>query len=983
MIPVRPVAYLYPKLRKILDLDGTWQFQEDPIDIGRKEGWFQRDQQHLLAREIPVPSAWQAAHEDLVEYAGVAWYATEFVLDDGIQFSHVWIDFTAVDYRADVWVDGVHVGHHEGGYSRFAVDLTPVLYRGGEWDFGPHYLAVRVEDPKNHAAVPHGKQGGLWYQESSGIWGSVYVEYLRESVILNDVFVKTLDTSGRVQVEVQVKQLVDAIHAGRDQSYRLRVTATPLHKGKEKGESVTLVHDAECILTRRTKLKKYKYQGQFPSLVYWDLETPQLYLVEALLFRIPEDATEAGEIVDAVSFEYGFRTVTVQDATIHLNGTPVLVRGVLDQAYYPHTLYVPPSEDYIRKEIRLMQELGVNLNRKHIKVEDPRYLAWCDRLGLLYWEEMPNFLLPTREAFRVFRQELASMVLRDRNHPCVVVWGIFNEEWGVFGLNFHLWHRQLRENYDLVKRLDDTRLVVDNSGWGHVKTDINDYHLYYLPPLSTRAWKRQLEFLQAHPEVNFARARVDHPERLPQVVSEYGACGLPSLVAIKKAHAGQWPYWFEHDGQRSTFQGACYPAGIERRFKALPRYLAQDLESLAQRWQWHQFLCVKALNEEMRLHDIKGYVLTEFSDLEWEFNGLVDYYRNPKVFHDYFQKINADNVVILRPERRYYAPRERVEARVYLSLFKRLSQEFLHVKWLLAGPEVPEVTGTYRVPTSYFQPYRVDDLTFRVPPEMPEFARARLVVQVTTDDGELVAENYESLYFYPGSELGTRLTPYPTKPVALYDPDLHVQDHAALQRALGSPVESVTDLARLGPESAVLTTTWDRHVRAAFKQGHSILLAAEFLNAPGQRKYLVRRSGFLHLDAFEFFRPNLAKPRPLKDTPLHLKAIPVGEHWYGMMALPLVAPRLFRPLQRAGPLFHDLAPVWPDREVVLAKPAPPAKVHLWGGIVYGWINDLRGTILEYDRGKGNGRVVLTTLRVVSRVAHPVAQVLLRNIYGLL
>ncbi|MHA1732320.1 MAG: glycoside hydrolase family 2 protein [Promethearchaeota archaeon] len=1002
---MRPFAYLYPKHRKFQLLDGFWDFQEDPIDIGTKEGWHDPRNRHLFTRKIPVPSSWQAEFPDLADYAGVAWYSTDFVVESGITFSSVVLDFTAVDFRADVWVNGEYCGMHEGGYSRFSLDVTPHLSREG-----PNHLVVRVFDPRHHAAVPHGKQGGTWYQESSGIWGSVYLEYLREAVYINDVFVRTLDLDGGVQVDLQLKQRLDA-GPGHDGAYRVRMTATSL--GGSSGDDgndtpvYTLVDDEPAILTRRTRLKTFHFTSKLVGAEYWSPNDPRLYLLEFFVFEVVDDTSGEGRVVDALSLEFGFRTVSVAGGRVLLNGKPVFLRGVLDQAFYPQTVYVPPSDDYIKMEIRYCKELGVNLNRKHIKVEDPRYLLWCDRFGLLYWEEMPNFIVPTPRAFAIFRRELEAMVVRDRNHPCVVVWGIFNEEWGVFGLRVGLWRKKLREMYRLVKEIDDSRLVVDNSGWSHVVSDLNDYHIYHIPPGSTTTWTRHLQYISEHPRVNFSRrgswgpeeahekARADRgvalgpgadppPESLPIVVSEYGTCGLPSVENIKRENHGEWPFWFLHDGQRNPVAGLCYPEGIEERAgKVLPGNLVPNLEELAKTWQWHQFLSVKFLNEEMRRLDIDGYVLTELADIEWEFNGLLDYYRNPKVFHQYFKNVNDDAMVVLRLGDHVREPGEIVRVELFLSVFREVPTDALYVNWTVVSEDFPDIEATYEVPLRTYRPYRVEGFEFQVPEVDVPSSNARVVVQVQSGEGEVVCENFEQMYVVGGRALDGANFPLLPSRVLLYDPVNAVVDPAGLGESLGAEVERVTPGTSPERGSVLLCTAHDKFVKRCVARGVKVLVTTEFTKAPGQRKYLPRFGGFFHVDVLRSFKPNIAKPKKLAGLPLWVKSIPKGENWQGMMSLHLLDAELFHPLRRSGPLFWDVAKLWPDAELTIGgwgREKPNRDLKVLGGIVYGWVNYLRGTVVHFKKLRGKAcSVTVSTLKLVAHHEDPFARLILKNL----
>ncbi|GAB4324935.1 MAG: hypothetical protein Kow0069_30750 [Promethearchaeota archaeon] len=993
---MRPLAYLYPKLRKVLLLDGEWDFREDPDQIGVKAGWFLPQNRQAFTRKVAVPSSWRSALPDLADYGGTAWYAKGFVLEPLAGRTgaggRVLLDFTAVDYEATVWVNGDPAGRHEGGYSRFVLDVTDLVAPGENW------VVVRVHDPVSHAHLPHGKQGGSWYEECSGVWGSVYVEYLRAPVFLNDAFVKPTSPEGGFALDVQVKR-VGKRHRLPEATYRLRVTARllPLDEAlvaagvpgaplEEMEAEHVVVDDAPLLIPAGVALKRFSVAGVVPGARPWTPEAPFIYSFEFVLFQ---EVSGRGEVVDSFSTEVGFRTISAGvggDGLVRLNGVPVFLRGVLDQAFYPETGYVPTSDEFVRQEILLTKHLGANLNRKHVKVEDPRYLYWCDHLGLLYWAEPANFLLPTPRGFRVFERELVSMVLRDRNHPCVVIWGIFNEEWGAFGLFFGLWHRKVRELVDLVRKLDDSRLVVDNSGWAHVDSDLNDYHLYPIPPRTLRSFFRQLAHAREHPELNFATRDATRARGLPVVVSEYGVCGLPDLNRLRAALGGTWPRWFERNGP-DGLTGKCFPRGVEERARHLPRALVKDLSRLAKTWQWHQFMALKFLNEEMRRAGVAGWVVTELADLEWEFNGLLDFARQPKVFHEVYRHVNADCMVVVRlPARaRVATPGTHFLARCTLSLFPRekLPRD-LAVVWNLVGDglpaDAPGSSGSFRVPTRTHEPYELAPFEVVVPslPTGVWGVQARLVVQVVAGDDALVCENFEPVTIVDPSAADPVNFPLLPMKLWLYDPRSCVGDLETLRISLG------VDVSWLGPGEApergevVVATGHDARVNELIGEGHAVLLAAEFVDVPGARKWLSRFPGIVNLDAPRLLLPELLRRKRLKGLPFSLRSIPVGDHWQGMTSLHLADDAIFSPVPRSGPLFWDVASMWPASELEVHAPPPGIKMEVVAGFVVGWVNELRGTCVRLTF-PGGGRLVVTTWKLLANLDHPLAKIVLFNL----
>ena len=175
----------------------------------------------------------------------------------------------------------------------------------------------------------------------------------------------------------------------------------------------------------------------------------------------------------------GFRSIDTQDGKILLNGEPIYLKTVLDQGYWPESNLTPPSDEAIRQDIRRTKEMGFNGVRKHQKVEDPRYLYWADRLGLLVSAEMANAYLFCPQSVARMTREWIEVVMRDYNHPCIVIWVPVNESWGVPNLRDRRQQAHLKALYYLTKSLDDTRLVIDNDGWEHTEaTDLFAIHDY-------------------------------------------------------------------------------------------------------------------------------------------------------------------------------------------------------------------------------------------------------------------------------------------------------------------------------------------------------------------------------------------------------------------------------------------------------------------------------------------------------------------------
>jgi beta-galactosidase/beta-glucuronidase len=283
-----------------------------------------------------------------------------------------------------------------------------------------------------------------------------------------------------------------------------------------------------------------RIQLEAATLSLWSPDSPALYHARATL-------RAADQPVDTLSATCGFRTIAARNGRIYLNDQPIYLRGVLDQAYYPQTLYTPPSLEFLEDQVRKAKALGLNCLRCHIKIEDPRYYEVADRLGILIWTEIPNWVLLTDASNQRAQTTFRQMVARDWNHPSIFAWTLINEDWGV-DLTRNPEHRRwLADFYHTARQIDPHRLIVDNSPCApnfHVAGDVEDYHHYRAIPDHAAQWDQWV--------ADFARRAAwawapdyQHERRadLPLLVSEFGNWGLPHPDQIQED--GQEPWWFE------------------------------------------------------------------------------------------------------------------------------------------------------------------------------------------------------------------------------------------------------------------------------------------------------------------------------------------------------------------------------------------------------------------------------------------------------
>jgi hypothetical protein len=653
------------------NLDGTWSFWADKDhvtdDARRDDVWLnkdERDQSMGPPRDICVPGVWQAQFDDLRRFAGVAWYERSVPIPPAWSKRTVRLWFGAVDYSCSVWVNGRYAGGHEGGYLPFAVDISDRVKYGAD-----NTVTVRVLDagpgdrtPVSFAEIPHGKQS--WYGPLGGLWQSVYLEARPRT------FVERMSIDPDVGTGTLTARLVLGRPASGGELLECRVTSPDRH--------TTWTEILQEIEPEATELEVRVAIGQ-PEL--WDVECPRLYSLDARCHNTDRS-------IDEISDTFGWRTVASRDGKVWLNDRPVYLLGALDQDYHHATIATPPSDDLLRRQLLLARELGLNLLRCHIKVPDPRYLYWADRLGLLVWAELPNWIDLTDDSSERARRTLQGIIERDAHHPSIIIWTIVNESWGADLAGNEDHRRWLRDTFSWAKSLDRTRLFVDNSACPpnfHVESDINDFHIYRAIPDWCDEWTDWVDSWIEDPGITYSphgdasRSGVE-----PQVVSEFGNWGLPDVRRFVDDD-GNEPWWF--DTGQEWGDGVVHPRGIERRFAEW------GLSDVFGSWdgfvaasQQHQFEGLKFEIEDLRRrNEITGYVITEFTDVHWECNGLLDLTRNGKTHHDHFSEINATDVVLARPSRYRYVSGDWVHAETFIAHWSTGIARRWSIRWSLEG----------------------------------------------------------------------------------------------------------------------------------------------------------------------------------------------------------------------------------------------------------------------------------------------------------
>ncbi len=417
------------------NLNGLWEYA-----IKGKEDAKPAQYDGKILVPYPVESALSGVMKR-VDQNQRLWYRRTFTVPAGWEGKRVWLHFGAVDWDTTVWVNGKELGNHQGGYDPFSFDMTDAL-KSGEQE-----LVVGVLDPTNSGSQPRGKQvhrpGGIFYTPTTGIWQTVWMEPVSAAGIEKVVVTPDVD-KGSVSLAVV-------------------------------GKGITEGHEVAVVITGGGQRIEAKVKGKqvatvgVPNAKLWTPEDPFLYDVKVSVLD------GQGKVLDTIGSYFGMRKIGLAKdekgiLRIMLNNRFVFQVGFLDQGFWPDGLYTPATDEAMRYDIEMTKKLGMNMARKHVKYECSRWYYWCDKLGLLVWQDMPAGDNKTPESRKQYELELGRMIDTLYNHPSIIMWVVFNEGWGQYDTE------RLTE---WTKQRDPSRLVNNASGWTDKKVgDVIDMHNY-------------------------------------------------------------------------------------------------------------------------------------------------------------------------------------------------------------------------------------------------------------------------------------------------------------------------------------------------------------------------------------------------------------------------------------------------------------------------------------------------------------------------
>ena len=426
------------------NLNGLWDYAIREKDASAPSDW-----QGKILVPFPIESALSGVTKRVSESQRL-WYRRSFEVPAAWAGKRVLLHFGAVDWQATVCVNGKEVGAHQGGYDPFSFDITDAIKNG------PNELTVAVWDPTDAGYQPRGKQvrnpHGIWYTPVTGIWQTVWIEPVAPGGI-------------------ESLKIVPDVDAGC-----VHVTVSTLGQAGATAELRALDGDRGVALATGNAGSEIKLP--IPNVKLWSPDSPFLYNLKVTLSR-------GDKAIDGVDSYFGMRKIALgkDDKGVNrimLNGKFVFQVGPLDQGWWPDGLYTAPTDEALRYDLEMTKKFGMNCTRKHVKVEPLRWYYWCDKLGLLVWQDMPSGdkyihgkqpdITRSAESAENFERELKALIDTHFNSPSIIIWVIYNEGWGQ-------WDTPRMTEWAM--KYDPTRLINQASGWtdrggGHMH-DIHSY----------------------------------------------------------------------------------------------------------------------------------------------------------------------------------------------------------------------------------------------------------------------------------------------------------------------------------------------------------------------------------------------------------------------------------------------------------------------------------------------------------------------------
>lgn len=565
------------------NLNGEWDFAFDDSKRGVTEKWYRTFPE---GKKIVVPFTYETKMSgigDETKHEAV-WYRRIIQVEgEKLKGQKLMLHLEGCDYHTIVWVNGEKAGSHRGCYSRFSFDISHLVAEG------ENEIVICARDSFS-TEQPRGKQRWkkenyeCWYVQTTGIWKTVWTEYVPitnlKAVKLTPVY---QDNALDIVYELETQNYGSHIMIEADITFR----GEPVNK-------VCVAGVASKIPVTVSVADPEEYDHHRRD---WTVERPNLFEIH---FKVLEE----GKTVDEVFSYFGMREIRIEEGNILLNGNPLYQRLILDQGYWKDSHLTPPSEEALIEDIEKIKALGYNGLRKHQKVEDERFLYWCDVMGMLVWSEVGAAYQFTDQAVENFTREWMEIVRQNYNHPSIITWTPFNESWGIGQVETDEKQQHFTEAiYYLTKSFDAQRPVIVNDGWEHTISDIITLHDY-----------------EERGDVFFDRYQNGMDDILQNIIYHNGG---KSALANGYTYDGQPILISEYGG--IAFQNEESGWGYGNKVKTEDEFLKR-FDAIT-----------TAIKDIPR---ICGFCYTQVTDVQQEINGLMDIDRNFKIAPERIKEIN-------------------------------------------------------------------------------------------------------------------------------------------------------------------------------------------------------------------------------------------------------------------------------------------------------------------------------------------------------
>ena len=564
------------------NLNGEWNFTFDDNNEGETKEYFKK---FPMNKKIIVPFTYETKlsgiEDENIHY--IVWYNKKInIKKEQIENKKIILNFEGSDYKTKIWINGNYIGENIGAYSRFAFDIEKHVIEG------ENDITIKIEDSLSKDQ-PRGKQRykkeswKCWYIQTTGIWKTVWLEWVSKKYIKS---VKAMPRTDKVLLEIETNLSEQDIE-------------------KQKYYIETEISFNGQILNNTKELINNNYEKMEINIVKeeiehdiqkWSTDKPNLYDINYKLCC-------KEEVMDDVSSYFGIRNIEIKKDKIYLNDEELYLKLILDQGYWKESHLTPPSENSIIKDIESVLELGFNGIRKHQKVEDERFLYWCDIKGVLVWGEMANCYNFDDNSLQDFTNQWIKVVKQNYNHPSIITWVPINESWGIPEVSVCEKEQNFATTlYYLTKSMDNTRPVISNDGWEHTISDIITIHDY----------KQDEELLY--------QEYTDKEMKVLNNLEKYN--GKHSLFANGYKYKGQPVIMSEYGGIAiDSKEGWGYGKQVK------------DEKELIERF-------TKLTTVIKNIPYMQGYCYTQLTDVQQEINGLMNEKREYKMEPSIIKNIN-------------------------------------------------------------------------------------------------------------------------------------------------------------------------------------------------------------------------------------------------------------------------------------------------------------------------------------------------------